>query len=201
MKYIKYIIAFVIVIVAAFAIFKLTEVQRAENTFTSAMEALKEGDLVKVSGYVKGGEIADKEFAEKYKEEEALLKLLLSNMTYKVNYSEKVDSKTIKVNADVTAFNMQKIFADSLKEILALYLKNAFTFGENKLDENQLNIETMNIVMEKMKSDSAEMVTNTIDINVVKTNTGWKIDTVDSVKDAITGGLFSALKNLTQSLG
>ncbi len=201
MKYMKYIVAVIVVIAAAFAVLKLTEVKRAEHTFAMAMEALKEGDIVKTSSYVKGGKIIDEEIAEKFKGGEALLKILFSNMTYSINNSEKIDDETIKINADITTINMQKIFADSLREILALHLKNAFTFGENKLDDEQLNTETIKIITDKMNSDSAETITKTIDINVVSSGIGWKIDAVDSVKDAVTGGLISAVQDLSKALG
>ena len=52
-----------------------------------------------------------------------------------------------------------------------------------------------------MNSDSAETITKTIDINVVSSGIGWKIDAVDSVKDAVTGGLISAVQDLSKALG
>ena len=200
MKHMKYILlGLIVAIVASFAIMKLTEVQRAEKNFTLAMEMLKNGDIDKASRYVKDGEIIDEAALSKYEGSKEFIGTLFSKIEYSINSAQKTDPQTIKLNVDFTSPDMKKIFSSSVKDILKMRLKNAFTFGEKKMDDNEVNAETVKILTENL-NDSTEEVECNIDINVVKTNMGWKIDAVDSVKDGITGGLLSGIKYLAEAL-
>lgn len=195
------VLALIVLLAAGFAVMKLTEVQRAERSFVITMESLKEGNMTRASEYVKGGELISEDLASKYKGYEVLLENLFSDVSYNINSAQKTDSKTIKLNVDITSPDMKSILTSSARDILAMRFKNAFTFGEDKMNENEINIETMNIIIEKMNSNKDKTVTSNVDINIVNTDKGWKIDAVDSVKDAITGGLISGIKDLTKVLG
>ena len=58
----------------------------------------------------------------------------------------------------------------------------------------------MEMFTECVTKDDLAMVTNEVDIKVVKTEGEWKIESDDALSDALLGGLTEAAEELSKSM-
>lgn len=172
------------------------EVKDAESALNSAITALQAGDYEKASGYINGGEVLDSNgMLNNLENGEELVKALFARLSCKINSSEKIDNDNVKINADITAINTSNAFNNTVSQIFSL------AFSGKNMSEEEMDSKMIEIFTENLSSEDAETVTNTVDINMIKTDEGWKVDANEEVQDAITGGLVSAAENLGSSLG
>lgn len=187
---------FVLILTLAFltALCGCNEVKDAESALNSTIAALQEGDYAKASGYINGSEILDNnEMLKNAKNTESLVIALFSNLSCSINSSEKIDSTNVKINADITNVNTANAFKNTITQAFSLALSG-------NVSQDEMESKILEIFTQNLSGEDAETVTNTVDINMVKTEDGWKIDADEKVQDAITGGLVSAAENLGSSL-
>ena len=183
MNVLKKVMVMILTLAFLTALCGCNEVKDAEGALNSAIAALQSGDYAKASGYINGSEILDNNEM-----------LCFSNLSCSINSSEKTDNSNVKINADITNVNTANAFKDTITQAFSLALS-----GEVSQDEMESKI--LEIFAQNLSGEDVETVTSTIDINMVKTDEGWKVDANEELQDAITGGLVSASKNLGNSLG
>lgn len=195
MNVLKKVMVMILTLAFLTALCGCNEVKDAEGALNSAIAALQSGDYAKASGYINGSEILDNnEMLKNAENTESLIKAMFSNLSCSINSSEKTDNSNVKINADITNVNTANAFKDTITQAFSLALS-----GEVSQDEMESKI--LEIFAQNLSGEDVETVTSTIDINMVKTDEGWKVDANEELQDAITGGLVSASKNLGNSLG
>lgn len=171
------------------------EVRDAENALNSAITALQEGDYTKASGYVNGNEfLENNEMLKNAENTENVAKALFSKLICKINSSEKIDNSNVKINADVTNVNTENAFKNTITQAFSLALSG-------NVSQDEMESKILEIFTQNLSGEDVETVTSTIDINMVKTDDGWKVDADEKLQDAITGGLVSAAENFGSSFG
>ena len=171
-----------------------SKIEKAESALNSTMEALQEGDFVTAARYIENTDVLTRNSTfNTYKDNSDFTKAIFSKLSYKINSAEEIDSSTVKMNVDITNVNMQTIVGNAIGEMFSLALANIFASEEDQLSEEDMQNKMIEFITEGINSDDAETVTNTVDVNAVKTGGSWKIDVDNTVIDAVTGGLLSAL--------
>lgn len=196
MKILKKLVIMIAVSVFLVALCGCNEVKNAESALNSAVSALQAGDCATATGYINGSEILDNnEMFKDFENGEGVMKALFAKLSCKINSSEQVDDNNVKINADITNINTSVAFQNTISQMFSL----AFS-GEN-ISEEEMENKVIEIFVENLSGEGAETVTSTVDVNMVKTEDGWKIDADEAVQDALTGGLVSAAENLSNSFG
>lgn len=171
-----------------------SKIEKAESALNSTMEALQEGDFVTAARYIENTDVLTSNSTfNTYKDNSDFTKAIFSKLSYKINSAEEIDSSTVKMNVEITNVNMQTIVSNAIGEMFSLALSNIFASEEDQLSEEDMQNKMIEFIIDGINADDAETVTNTVDINAVKTGGSWKIDVDNTVIDAVTGGLLSAL--------
>ncbi len=171
-----------------------SKIEKAESALNSTMEALQEGDFVTAARYIENTDVLTSNSTfNTYKDNSDFTKAIFSKLSYKINSAEEIDSSTVKMNVEITNVNMQTIVGNAIGEMFSLALSNIFASEEDQLSEEDMQNKMIEFIIDGINADDAETVTNTIDVNAVKTDGGWKIDVVNTVINAVTGELLSAL--------
>jgi hypothetical protein len=165
-----------------------------EQAVNNALGAIKTADVDTASKYIdynglmKTGESG----SVNSEESEEMVKLMMKNLTYKViSSTENGDEATVQ--AEITNTDMSKIMSEFISE--------AFSLAFSGLSEEQMNAEMTNKFNELLNRDGNETVTKTVDIELTKAGSRWKIKISDDFADAVFGGMISYATNLSNSLG
>lgn len=105
--------------------------------------------------------------------------------------SEKTEEGAI-VKVNIEAKNLAQVNAKFIDEIYKLAL-------EEKKDGFELEKIIGELYLKHLNSDEIDMQTSELDINLVQENEKWIIVPNFKLKDAITGGLYSAYGNMSET--
>ncbi|MHC1724213.1 MAG: DUF5105 domain-containing protein [Aminipila sp.] len=164
-----------------------------EKAVENALNAVKNMNKELASKYLDYDELMSKgEFSEDTTTEdnadsEAIMKLILKNLEYKV-ISSNIDGESAIVETEITNVDMSKIMADFISEMFG----GAFS----GVSEEQVNDKCLELFTNLINKPDNKMVTNTVKIKLLKDDTNWKIDMSDELADAILGGMISASKDM-----
>lgn len=196
MKILKKIVLIVVALSFLAALCGCNEVKKAESALNSTVTALQAGDFTTASNYIDCSEILDNnEMFGDLENGESVMKALFEQLSCKINSSEQVDKDNVKINADITNIDTSAAFQNTISQVFSL------AFSGEDISEDEMKNKIIEIFTESLSSEDTETVTNTVDINMVKTEDGWKIDADKAVQDAITGGLLSAAENMGNAFG
>ena len=166
--------------------------EKAENTFNETMTALQEGDFVKAGlNIADTSVITENPLFNVYKDKSEFTGNIFYRMSYSINSVEKIDDSNVKINAEITNVDMESVFADAIGEVFTLAISNAFAPEDEQMSDEDIQYKLAELIAEGINAEDAKMTTSAVDVNTVKTGTGWKIDVSDDVLDAVTGGLVS----------
>ncbi|QIB68562.1 DUF5105 domain-containing protein [Aminipila butyrica] len=161
-----------------------------EQAVKNALGAIKNMDTKTASKYLDYEELMNRSEAGEAAmdaDSEAMAKLMLENLEYKIVSSE-VDEDSAIVKTEITNTDMSKIMADFFPQLFGLAFSG--------LSEDQLGDKTMEIFTNLMNRTDNKTVTNTVDIKLSKDENSWKIDANDELTDAIFGGLLSVSEDI-----
>lgn len=201
MKILKKITAIIMVLVMSLSLSGCNEEKKAEEALNQTMSALQKGDFLKAGGYIADTSALTGNAAfDTYKDNNDFTGAIFSKLTYSVNSVEKTDSSNVKINATVSNVNMGNVISNAIGEIFTLALSNAFAPEEEQMSDEQMQNKMAELIAEGINAEDAEIVSKTVDVNVIKTDDGWKIDADEEVVDAVTGGLLTVAENMENSL-
>lgn len=202
MKILKRVAAVMISAAMVMGLSGCNEVEKAENTLNSTMSALQTGDFLTASDYIKNTEVlTSNETFNTYKDNAEFTKAIFTKLSYKINSAEKIDSSTVKMNVEITNVNMKNVLSSAISDLFTLAFSNAFAPAEEQMSDEDMQNKMIELIAEGINAEGAEPLTNTVDVNAVKTDDGWKIDADNTVIDAVTGGLLSAVESMGSALG
>jgi hypothetical protein len=135
-------------------------------------------------------------------DQKAILKKLtdkLLDFDYSVG-EEKINGDTATVSVKFTTYKFGSMFDSMLSE----YMQKAFTYAFSDTDlSDEKTEELLYDSLEKQLDQLKEKnYTKTVDINLKKTDDGWKIKKLNGDEiDAITGGVYSTMETWSKAFG
>lgn len=130
--------------------------------------------------------------AEKDKDSERLLKLILSKITYTIG-STKVEGDRATVKAQIKAVDLRKVVAKYISDILPLVLASAFSGGKATDLAPQMN----KYMEDAVRDPEAPMTTTDIDVKLVRIKDQWRISAANvDLVNVMTGNLLEIAKTL-----
>lgn len=189
----------VLIFVSVFMLFLLSgcnEEKKAVETLNSAVAALQSGDFETAAKYIKNNEnLTDNEFFKNTVNAAEAGKAVFSKMSCEVNSVEKTDNKNVVINADVKNVDMKSIISNSISELFSLAFSNALASEEDQMSDEEMQNKMMELIINGINAEDTAVVSKNIDIKVVKTDDGWKVNVDENVADAVTGGMVSTVKS------
>lgn len=196
-KYLKSISSIIIIAMVATLFTGCGEIKKAETVVNKTFTAFKELDLETAKQYIDVDDIMDSETSLTV-DEKTFMEKIFGKLEHKIISSEKIDSSTVVVKTEITAIDMKPV----LTEFFGMAIQYAFSnaFANPQPSEEETNKKMMEMFNECASKEDLAMVTNEVDIKVVKADDGWKIETDDVLSDAILGGLEKAAEEISESM-
>ena len=156
----------------------------AEAAVIGLLDAIKAVDQAKVNQYVTPEDSMYSEDTATTEDVETT-KLLFENMTYEVTSAEENgDSAVVKV--DITTLDMSVIMQQYMQS--SLELADSATAAEEITQET-----TTQLLKDAIEQNKNPTVSSSVELNVNKTEEGWKVETNASFYSAISGGISEEL--------
>lgn len=166
--------------------------QKPEQTAIAFMKAIKAGDFA-AANKLSATDISD--LSEGDQESPEVVKALLDRLTYSVLVPEiKGDAGSVYVQ--LNSVDMSAILSEYMREATTLMLSSSGApMTQEELDQK---LETM--LIDKIKSPSAKMVTTKAEMPLHKIDGQWKVSFCDQTRaefaDAMLGGFISEFAEL-----
>lgn len=192
-----------LIIVMATMVTMLTgcgEIKKAETTINNTFTALKSLDFETASDYINVDEIMKSEDEENDTlslDENVFMENLFGKLEYEIVSSEKIDKNTVVVKTKITAVDMKPVLGEFFGKALQYAFASAFSNPQPSEEETNQKMEEMFI--ECVSKEDLAMVTNEVDIKVIKVDKKWKIESAEELSNALLGGLAKAAEELGNS--
>lgn len=169
--------------------------EQAVNNALTAVKKLDEDTIERYFGEddLLGSDDVDDDIEDIIDTDESS-KLLIEKLSFDVLSSE-IDGDRAVVETEITNIDLQSIFIEYLEESFEIIMARAFD-AEADEDDEELEVELEQLFTNLLSDEDNELVTSTVDINLLKDESGWKIDLDDDLLDAIFGGLFSMIDGM-----
>lgn len=192
-----------LIIVMATMVTMLTgcgEIKKAETTINNTFTALKSLDFETASDYINVDEIMKSEDEENDTmslDDNVFMENLFGKLEHEIISSEKIDKNTVMVKTKITAVDMKPVLGEFFGKALQYAFANAFANPQPSEEETNKKMEEMFI--ECVSKEDLAMVTNEVDIKVIKVDKKWKIESAEELSNALLGGLAKAAEELGNS--
>ena len=176
------------------------EIKKAEKTVNSAFTALKTLNFENASEYMDIDELIkseDEENGALSLDSQVILEPLFSKLEYEIISSEKIDKNTVIVKTKITAIDMKPVLNEFIKKAFEYAFANAFLSPQPS--EEETDAKMIEMFVECVSKEDLAMVTNEIDIKVVKVDKKWRIEPADELSNALLGGLVKAAEEISNS--
>lgn len=174
------------------------EIKKAETAVNGMFAAFKELNMEEAQKYVNVEDITSAG-NDANENADLVVKTLFDDLAYEIISSEKIDSKTVVVKTKITAIAMKPVLAEYLTQGLQYALAAAFANPQPSDEEIALKMEE--IFLECASKPDLATVVNEVDIKVVKTESKeWKIESDDTLANALLGGFIDAAAELENSV-
>ena len=172
------------------------EARQAESTVRKMFSAFQKLDFEGAQSYIDVDELASAEDDDP-EQNKMFMKVLFDKLEYKIISSEKIDDNTVMVKAAITNLDMKPVMGEYFKA--ALEYAFSHLFADPQPTEEEQNAEMEKIFAECVENAETEKVTNEVDIKVVKTEDGWKVESDTKLANAMLGGLLDAAVALSDA--
>ena len=175
----------------------------AESVVEDAIQAFQNADAEAIEQYWGDADFSSSnETAQEDAYTQQLLEQLAENLTYQITEStEDENAGTAMVTVEFTNIDMSAVLAEWMGEMFSRALGYAFLPTEQQPSEEELNTMSMESLSSIMEEHADDKVTNTVDISLDLVDNAWKIDSSDTVINAMMGGLIDSFTSLEESLG
>lgn len=163
-----------------------------EQATTNALNAIRDMKTSTIQKYLVYEDFMGSE-VEELGEDEEYVKLIFRHLSHNI-LSSSIDGETSTVKVEVTNINMAVILTEYFQQAFAFTFSNAFS--EDPLSEEEVNELTEQMLVDLLKKDDVELTTSTITIALTKTDSSWKLEVDDVFRDAILGGMLSAMEDI-----
>lgn len=163
-----------------------------EQAVKGALDAIKKADKAQASKYIDYDTLMQSGEENNDAESEEMVKLIFTNLSYNIiSSSVNEDKATVKV--EITNTDVSKVFEEFMPEMVTLAFSG--------LNEEQMNVKSMEIFKELIGREGNQTVTDTIDIALEKKDNTWKVNLDDDAIDAILGGMLSTATAMSDAFG
>ena len=122
---------------------------------------------------------------------------LFGKLEYEIVSSEKIDKNTVIVKTKITAVDMKPVLGEFFGKALQYAFANAFSNPQPSEEETNQKMEE--IFIECVSKEDLAMVTNEVDIKVIKVDKKWKVESAEELSNALLGGLAQAAEEISNS--
>lgn len=128
---------------------------------------------------------------------DSMLKLIFQNLNYKVEKTE-ISKKNATVTVSVSNSNMGQIMPEAFQSMY----RNAVAgvFSGIATTSNEMISEVSTDVSTRVNQKNVPITTKEIEVNLVLTDGKWKVQSNDSVVDALMGGFNTAMTRIQSVL-
>lgn len=199
MKKIKRILSLLMTIMLVMSVSGCGEVEKAKKSVDEMFGAFETVNLEQINTYLNTDELSSLELLTDDSKSEEVFKLMFSKLSHNIISVEEADENTIVVKTEITTIDMGLVFQEWMQESIKMAFDGAFS-GES-LSEDEYNKKVEEQLLEILKKEDRQTVTNTVDIKYVKTDNKWDIQVDDKLTDALLGGLISFMDSFAAGLG
>ena len=175
----------------------------AESVVEDAIQAFQNADAEAIEQYWGDADFSSSnETVQEDAYTQQLLEQLAENLTYQITESvEDENEGTAMVTVEFTNIDMSAVLAEWMGEMFSWALGYAFLPTEQQPSEEELNTMSMESLSSIMEEHADDKVTNIVDVSLYLVDNAWKIDSSDTVINAMMGGLIDSFTSLEESLG
>lgn len=199
MKKIKRILSLLMTMMLVMSVSGCGEVEKAKKSVDEMFGAFETVNLEQINTYLNTDELSSLELLTDDSKSEEVFKLMFSKLSHNIISVEEADENTIVVKTEITTIDMGLVFQEWMQESIKMAFDGAFS-GES-LSEDEYNKKVEEQLLEILKKEDRQTVTNTVDIKYVKTDNKWNIQVDDKLTDALLGGLISFMDSFAAGLG
>ncbi len=154
-----------------------------EKAADNALKAVKSLNIKGMEKYFGEVDVDDMDLDEISAEEMKVTKKFLSKMSWEILGSVE-DETTATVTVRLTTVDLAPI----VKEIAGELMGDAFSslFGDG-MSEEEMEQKALKIFEEKLAEKDIQMTTNDVELDMILTEKGWKIELEDSIFGDFTG--------------
>lgn len=185
----KYLLFFVMfTLIFSMTACKKTEFPAADESVKGFFTALGKADLKEAEKYCKSDTT---NFTYSDPQEEKLINLIFSKLTYEITSSE-VDADTATVKVKLTNVDLQLVFEEMYGKIFDDAYNSALSEeGEEELSDDDMAVKMMGYLEEGISDPEASVLTSEFEITLKKDNSKkiWVIQDDDAFMNNITGNL------------
>ena len=174
----------------------------AESVVEDAIQAFQNADAEAIEQYWGDTDFSSSNgTTEEDVYTQQLLGLLAENLTYQITEStEDENVGTATVTVEFTNIDMSTVLAEWMGELFSRALGYAFLPTEQQPSEEELSTMSMEILNSIMEEHADDKVTNTVDVSLNLVDNAWKIDSSETVVNAMVGGMMDSFTSLEESL-
>lgn len=199
MKKIKRILSLLMTMMLVMSVSGCGEVEKAKKSVDEMFGAFETVNLEQINTYLNTDELSSLELLTDDSKSEEVFKLMFSKLSHNIISVEEADENTIVVKTEITTIDMGLVFQEWMQESIKMAFDGAFS-GES-FSEDEYNKKVEEQLLEILKKEDRQTVTNTVDIKYVKTDNKWNIQVDDKLTDALLGGLISFMDSFAAGLG
>ncbi len=123
---------------------------------------------------------------------------VFDELEYEILTSEKIDKNTVHVKTKITAVDMKPV----LKEFFVAYIQYAFAnaLADSQPTEEEVEAKAKEIFLESLENHGDVIVTNEVNIKVVREGKEWKVQPDEAFVEALFGEIIKATEEIQESL-
>ena len=194
----KKILSLILMVSIAFALAscseKITSPEESVKNFFEAVNTYDESKIMEYSSDDNLLNLVKKSEGNKGIDKD-LVMFLFSNLSYSIMEINE-DGDTCKAEIEITNVDMRNVMGQFMKEALSFALGEGLSSKMTDEDQAEKYKEILNKVIEDNKDTS---VTNTVSVDLVKSEKNWKVQISKELINAITGDLANTADSLQQN--
>lgn len=163
------------------------------------LTALKAGDSEKANANIWADDTSSESEEEQVFGGDDQPDVMFTALEYTI-LETKVDGSNATVKTEIKNKDLKKVTAEWMQAVLEMSIQDALSGDGTQMTEDELNKKSTEMLVKAIKEENGEKAAATIEIQLVKSDDGWLIKADDSFLDAVTGGMFRAVTDLTDSI-
>lgn len=181
----------IIIILGIFFIINKSIEGKISNSVVTFTEALSEGKRDIASQYVTEDSVSFLSFEELPQNQE-LMNTFVKYLSIDIKKVKK-DGDAAIVKAKISNKDFEKIMIKYMQEVVALSISS----NDTEVTDEELENKLLQYLKDQFDSQENEILTNEVNINLVKVDGKWKI----IIDDNLRNGLFPGMLKIIESMG
>ncbi|MBQ8380152.1 MAG: hypothetical protein IJX34_04970 [Clostridia bacterium] len=181
----------IIIILGIFFIINKSIESKISNSVVIFTEALSEGKRDIASQYVTEDSVSFLSFEELPQNQE-LMNTFVKYLSIDIKKVKK-DGDAATVKAKISNKDFEKIMIKYMQEVVALSISS----NDTEMTDEELENKLLQYLKDQFDSQENEILTNEVNINLVKVDGKWKI----IIDDNLRNGMFPGMLKIIESMG